>query len=136
MRIAAPLLICLLFIPRAYAQECSAAEAKAAESATDTFHSWPSIFKAYKSYEKCDGGAIAEGFSDAVVHLLATDWASLHQAQSLFAENPAFQEFAIRHVDSTADGNELARIHYLAVHQCPRSAKTLCGQLAKAASPQ
>jgi hypothetical protein len=136
MRIAIPLFLCLLLIPRAYAQECSVAQAKAAESATDALHSWPSIFKAYKSYEKCDDGAIAEGFSDAVVHLLATNWASLHQAQVLFAKDPAFQEFAVRHVDSTADGNELTRIHYLAAHQCPRSAKTLCRKLAKAASPQ
>jgi hypothetical protein len=136
MRIAILLFLFLLLLPRAYAQECSVAEAKAADSATDALHSLPSIFKAYKHYGKCDDGAIAEGFSDAVVHLLATNWVSLHEAQLLFAKDPAFQEFAVRHVDSTADGNELGRIHYLAVHQCPLSAKALCEQLAKAASPQ
>jgi hypothetical protein len=136
MRIAIPLLLCLLLLPCAYAQECSVADAKAAESATDSLHSWPSIFKAYQSYEKCDDGAIAEGFSEAVVHLLATNWASIHQAQLIFSKDSAFQEFVVRHVDSTADGNELTRIQNLAVHQCPRSAKTLCEQLAKAASSQ
>lgn len=136
MRIAILLLLCLLLIPCAYARECSVADAKAAESATDSLHSWPSMFKAYQSYEKCDDGAIAEGFSDAVVHLLVTHWASLHQAQLLFAKDSAFQEFVVRHVDSTADGDELSRVHRLAVNQCPRSAKKFCGQLAKAASTQ
>jgi hypothetical protein len=134
MRIVVALLLLLLFVPRVEAQTCSPTQESAAESATDALHSWQSIFAAYKRYGNCDDGAVAEGFSDDVVHHLATKWASLHQAQRLIAKDPLFKTFIVRHVDASADTDELDRVVHLATHECPRSAKLLCKQIARAAS--
>jgi hypothetical protein len=116
-----------------YAGGCTSAQAKAADSASDSWHSWPSIFAAYERYGQCDDGAIGEGFSDSIVHLLASDWDKLSQAQHFIARQPPFQAFIIRHIDATADSNELHSVQRYATLSCPPSATTLCRQIAGAA---
>lgn len=116
------------------ANQCSMAEAQAAENVTDSLGSWQSIYAAYKRYGHCDDGSIAEGFTDKVVHLLATRWDSLSQAQKLIARNPEFQTFILRHINASALTSELDHVVYSARHQCPRSATQLCRQIAEAAS--
>ncbi|KGM51608.1 hypothetical protein N800_13500 [Lysobacter daejeonensis GH1-9] len=116
------------------AQECSATDAQAVESSVDSLDSWGSIHAAYQRYSYCDDGAIAEGFTDRVVHLLATQWASLSQVRRLIAHDPEFQDFVLRHINASALTSELDRVAHLARHQCPRSATLLCNQIAEAAS--
>jgi hypothetical protein len=134
MRIAIIFFLLLLGAAPAEAHRCPVAEAQAAEQATDTLHSWRSIYTAFTRYKQCDDGAIAEGFSDKVVHLLATQWSSLHQAQHLIAKDRSFQSFIVRHVDATTDAAELKRVRHSATTRCPASAKLLCRQIDRAAS--
>jgi len=133
-RISISILLFLLASLPAEGKECSLAEAQAAENATDTLDSWPSIFAAYQRYGHCDDGAIAEGFTDKVVHLLATQWGSLSHAQQFIARDPSFQVFLVRHVNASADTSELDRIVRFTSRNCPASAKFLCKQIAGAAS--
>jgi len=133
MRFASFILLSALAVTPLQAHECTVAEAQAADVGSDYWHSWPSIFAAYKRYGQCDNGAPGEGFSDDIVHLLATHWSSLHEAQRFIAQRPSFQEFIVRHVDATADYDELVRIEHSATNRCPRSATLLCEKLASAA---
>jgi hypothetical protein len=129
--------ICLLFllvISPAQAHQCSRADAQAAVAVAATLRSWQSIYAAYERYGPCDDGAIAEGFTDSVVHLLATNWASLSDAQSLIAQNPAFRSFVISHINASADSDEIAKIAVLASTQCPLSATSLCKEILGAAN--
>ena len=132
MRIVVAAIFLLAVFP-AWAQPCSMADAQAAENAVDQLDSWQAIHAAYRRYAHCDDGSIAEGFTDKVVHLLATRWGSLGQAQRIAAHDSGFQSFMLRHIDSTALTSELDRIAHSARHQCPRSATVLCKQIAGAA---
>jgi proteic killer suppression protein len=55
-------------------EECSQSLGTEAENAVDTMKSWSSIYSGFKKYKSCDDGGVAEGFTEAVVHLLASDW--------------------------------------------------------------
>ncbi|OOG52990.1 hypothetical protein B0E48_16795 [Rhodanobacter sp. C03] len=116
-----------------HAGGCTSTQAKAADNASGSWRSWPSIFAAYQRYGQCDDGAVGEGFSDSIVHLLASNWGKLNQAQPLIARQPAFQAFIIRHIDASADSDELQNVQRYATHSCPPSATGLCRQIAGAA---
>lgn len=116
-----------------HASGCNSTLARAADSASDSWRSWPSIYAAYQRYGQCDDGALGEDFSDRIVHLLASNWGTLNQAQRLIAREPAFQAFIIRHIDASADPNELRSVQRYATHSCPPSTTGLCGQIAGAA---
>ncbi|MBS0176211.1 MAG: hypothetical protein JSR64_19440 [Nitrospira sp.] len=116
-----------------WAHECTASEGAAADAASDYWHSWPSLFAAYERYSQCDDGAIVEGFSDDIVHLLASRWSTLGQAQRFISLRPAFRAFIIRHIDATTDTDELLSVQRSATHHCPASASSLCKQIAAAA---
>mgnify|MGYP003299501834 CR=1 FL=1 len=131
------LLICLLLlltVSPAQACQCSRVDAEAAGNIAATLSSWQSIYAAYERYGRCDDGAIAEGFTESVVHLLATNWASLSAAQKLIAKSPSFRSFVISHVDATADSDEIAKVAALASTQCPLSAASLCKDIVGAAN--
>ncbi len=131
------LLICLLvWAGPVSACVCSSADAQAAEQSSATLDSWQSIYAAHKRFGHCDDGAIAQGFTESVVHLLATRWSSLAEAQRLFAKDPSFQQFVVRHIDASADSAELGQIAALAKQQCPVSDRLLCNQILKAALRQ
>jgi hypothetical protein len=121
-------------IPLAEGKQCTDVDLSAAEDATGKIRSWQSIFSTYKRYEQCDsGGDVSESFSDAVMHLLTTQWGSLPQGQKLFAKDPAFQAFVFSHIDGTANLAELEQVTDSALHRCPSSTKPLCKQIAIAA---
>jgi hypothetical protein len=126
----------LVFVKPVSACECSAADAQAAEQSSATLDSWESIYAAQKRFSHCDDGAIAEGFSESVVHLLATRWSLLAEAQRLFTKDSSFQQFVLRHIDASADSAELDQIVALAKQHCPVSDKLLCNQILEAALDQ
>lgn len=118
------------------AKECSPAEAETAENATDSLHSWEQIYTAYSRYRHCDEAAIAQGFTDKVVHLLATDWGTLAKLDVILQRDPQFLGFVVRHINGSADPAELDKVIASANSACPFSMHSLCKQLTSAASEQ
>ena len=126
----------LLAASPAHACDCSPSDAQAAERISATLDSWPSIYATYVRYGQCGDGVISEGFTESVVHLLASQWGSLREAQSLIAKDPLFQRFIVSHINPSADISELAVVAALASQQCPSSARLLCRQIREAALEQ
>jgi hypothetical protein len=48
------------------------------------------------------------------------------QLQALAAREPAFRAFVLRHIDATADPDELNQALHNATTQCPAGAASLC----------
>ncbi len=95
--------------------------------------SWQALHQIYVK-QPCDDGAIAEAFSDFVVHKLASAWASLSSLASIVRGDSGFGTFVIRHIDATADDNELRTVARLASTRCPRGSQMLCRRIGAAAS--
>jgi hypothetical protein len=76
----------------------------------DARENWPSLLKHQRNYAVCDDGELGEGYSDAVVRLFAQRWNQFGTFVSIAKKNPAFQGWAVRHIDATASDEDLNKI--------------------------
>ena len=95
---------------------------------------WGSLLSHQKTFVSCDDGALAEGYSDAVVTLLAHRWDQFDVFVALSERNPNFRRWAIRHIDATASTDDLKTVVRNAA-RCPGNtkAKGLCGAVGREA---
>jgi hypothetical protein len=114
------------------ASECGQLEAYAAETVVDYLNNWKNMYLAFRQFKHCDDGAIAEGFSEAVVRLLADQWSHLKELQAFGAKEPAFIDFVIGHMDGTVNAEDLEKIDALARTSCPGGLERLCKRIADA----
>jgi len=134
-----PLLIAVVsiaFWQSASAKECTPVQARSAEAIAATRHTWQEIHAAYRLFAHCDDGAIAEGFTQSVVHHLASRWSALPEAERLFVQDTQFEVFVIKHIDASASNKELEQIIEQSTRRCPAGAQALCRKLEKAAREQ
>ncbi|HTF36039.1 MAG TPA: hypothetical protein VK714_20325 [Myxococcota bacterium] len=91
------------------------------------------LHDSFLAFRACDDGAVSERFTDAVTHLLALQWDSIAQVQSLAATDSPFKEFILRHIDATAPAETLRRISFNAQRLCPDRSQSFCAELRQAA---
>jgi hypothetical protein len=123
---AASCIFFLAFACNVEAKECASAEAREAEAGVDSLKSWSSIYQAFEKYGHCDDGGIAEGWTEAVVHTLASNWDSLIQASRYAEKDDGFRHFLLKHIDASADIDEVRAIGELAKSRCPPKLDVLC----------
>jgi hypothetical protein len=112
---------------------CTDTEAFRAETQTDTLRSWDALYRSYKLYQQCDDGGLAEGYSEAVVRILADHWNTLSRLVTLSRRDARFRQFVLRHVDATTNPDDLKKIRINASSQCPPRLSAICADLAKEA---
>jgi hypothetical protein len=111
-------------------RSCTPELAKAAEEATDgARRGWKDLHDQYVRYVRragCDDGGIAEGWTAAVGHLLASRWGELPKLCPLAREDPDFLAFVLKHIDVTIPGDDLDAVRTKATTACPRHCEELC----------
>lgn len=110
-----------------------------ADCATDAVRAIPKVnspvtlHDSFLAFRGCDDGAVSELFTEAVTHLLALQWDSVSQMQSLTATDFEFKEFVLRHIDAKTPVETLRRIAFNAQHYCPDRSQSFCAELRQAA---
>lgn len=119
----------------AAAQEkpCAKTEAIEAENSASRLHNWEDIYKSFKRFRHCDDGAIAEGYSDSIVRMLADRWNELATLKKLTSSDKDFYTFVLRHIDATTDKSQVEKILINCSKHCPESASRLCSAIKVAA---
>ena len=97
------------------------------------FASWSQIHKWFRCAGHCDDGAIAESFSEGVVHLLASRWDATSDLKRLTSTDPSFLPFVLKHIDESTDPSEVNKILGACRHRCPKTLLGLCAQIGAAA---
>jgi hypothetical protein len=107
---------------------------RADDSLINAAGNWPSLLKHQRAFASCDDGALAEGYSDAVVTLLANRWDKFSIFVVLSERQPDFRRWAIGHIDATAS-DDLNKVVANAA-KCIRDvkAKILCKAIGRAAA--
>lgn len=124
------LLLSILSLPvRAERPGCDDAMGERAENEVDYLKTWDQIYDSFKRYSACDDGAIAEGYSDAVVRMLADRWNQLSTLQTLVDRDKRFGEFVFKHIDATTDDHDLDRVVANADRHCPEGDGELCSTI-------
>lgn len=127
------LLICSA--PVAEAKTCSLAQSLKAENAIDNLKSWSDMYAHFVQYApQCDNGGVAEGVSDFAVHKLASNWESLSELHVITKKDDAFKSFILRHIDASADTDELRLIVKKSRKECQAKYRHLCAQIGNAAA--
>ena len=93
---------------------------------------WDALYQVFHQHRFVDDGAVAEGFSDFIVHRLATRWSTLPSLARLTAKDSAFTAFIIRHIDATTDLDELRVLERQSAN-CPARVRSLCSSIHAAA---
>lgn len=96
---------------------------------------WAAIHKSFQQYApQCDDGFVAEGYTEAVVVLLARRWKSIRELAAIAKRDPNFEKFVLRHINASADPDDLNRIRSQAANQCLAKHQVLCSSIHAAAS--
>jgi len=135
MRSLAVILAMVLILgARAYAAECTLTEQRRLAEELPRLKSWASIYASFRAHTpQCDDGFYAEGYTEAVVKMLSARWATVGELARLARRDPAFRRFVLKHVDASADPDDLRKVLTNATRQCPRDLGNLCASLATAA---
>lgn len=88
---------------------------------------WQSFYHLFKQFGACDDGAIGEQFSEDVAQLFSKQWTHLDKLNRLAATDKAFEQFVLRHIDTTLDENELLLIVDNSKLHCRAAEKRICG---------
>ena len=103
--------VCLPFSSASAREKCSLEmNNRAVSLLIDARENWPSLLKHQRNFAICDDGELGEGYSDAVVHLFAQRWNQFGTFVAIAEKNPAFQHWAVRHIDATASDEDLNKI--------------------------
>jgi hypothetical protein len=118
-----------------YAQKpgCTDIEGRHALDEAETLRSWDALYKSYKVYRQCDDGAIGEGYSESVAHILADHWNTLPEMARLVRKDSQFRVFVMGHIDATLNMDDVEKIRKKAKAQCPTGLRAVCNDLAKQA---
>lgn len=110
---------------------CTETESRAALDDAVTLRSWDNLYASYERYRQCDDGAISEGYSESIARILVDQWNTLDRFAELGITDVRFRTFVIEHIDSTLNGDDVARIKKNAKSGCEARLRTLCSDLAE-----
>jgi hypothetical protein len=96
-------------------------------------HSPATLHDSFLAFQGCDDGAVSELFTGAVTDMLARQWSSFSQLQSLAATDASFKEFILRHIEGTSPRETLRRIAFNAQHYCPDRSQAFCAEVRQTA---
>jgi aminopeptidase N len=116
-------------IAQAVQKPCTQDENLQAEKAVDNLRTWDEIYRYFRLYGRCDDVDAGEGSSDAVAHILARHWETLHQVSQLAAKDKGFRKFVIYSVSPVDSMKDVQKIREFAIHSCPAGLHQLCKDL-------
>jgi hypothetical protein len=121
-------------ISLASGRTCSPQDARLAEDAAAKLSDWKSVYHFHQHFLACDDGAIAEGVTDLVARLLATQWMSINDLASLGKTNISFLNFVYRHITESASADDLKKIASNArAGACEKSSQSICEEVGRRA---
>jgi hypothetical protein len=120
-------LVLLSFTHYAFAgnSKCTEQDSIAAEQESD-LNDWRSVYKSFKRYSQCDGGAVTEVYSEAIAQLLTSGWSSIGELNTLMSKDKKFGHFVIHHVDELMEYEQALRMYENVRSHCPAAEKQLC----------
>jgi hypothetical protein len=135
MRIVTIFILIIPFQTKVVGQtvHCSKADAERADYEAGRLRTWNKLYHSYLRYSGCDDGSIAEGYSDSIVQILAHHWTTFPQALPLFSSDIGFYKFVLKHIDPTAEPDDLKLIRVNTIRSCPPGANEYCTEIRKAA---
>lgn len=130
------LILLMVFLPSvrsAHALEgCPVSDQEFLHQVT-TSGDWVDVNAVFKrNFPACqDDGLYADGYSNLVVGVMATNWQDLGVLNELIGKDDEFKRFVLRHIAISAGEEYLRRVLQSAQSDCPKRSVQLCKEIAK-----
>jgi hypothetical protein len=105
---------------------CGANDSARARRDAAHLKDWNSVLTSFRQFGPCDSGRVAEEYSYAISRLLAHDWDHVGALVELAANDDAFKQFVLRHINENFPEEEAQSIVRNAREHCPENGKWLC----------
>ncbi|MDY1037892.1 hypothetical protein [Lelliottia sp. CFBP8978] len=126
------LLVLIIISGSVYAEECSDEDFNAAD-ATIPLQTWNDVASFFNKFKQCDEGYLAEGVSTAVSVLLARHWEDFPQLLQVEKNNPDFEKWMLKHINTTANGEDIELIIKNSSMRCPQGETLICNKIGQSA---
>lgn len=127
-RLAACLALAVLPVAVQAQTACPKAEATKAEKAIERVSTWPQMVKVFQDFKQCDTGTVDELYTESLIRLLV-EWKNVEQLAGAWRD-PAFKEFAVKHLKSPQAKDDLETVYSRAKASCSPLLETFCNELA------
>jgi hypothetical protein len=130
-------LLSVLFIAPAFAvgTTCTLNDEHWLSQELPRLKSWKAVHESFQKYTpQCDDGFFGEGYTEAVVVLLSQHWSSLPKLAAIAKRDPKFEDFVLRHINASADPDDLNSLLTQSATQCPQGHKKICVSIHTAAN--
>ena len=91
------------------------------------------LYRLFSTTKECDDGAYAEDYSDFVAESLAKHWDRFPELVAISSKDRSFHDFVLKHIDATADSDDIASLLDNAQKRCLNSSNAFCKEIEKAA---
>lgn len=94
---------------------------------------WVDVHAVFKhNFPGCsDEGLYADGYTNMVVGVLASNWRDVELLADMSGKDAAFREFVLRHIGASASADDLRKALRSSESECPASARQLCAAIAQ-----
>lgn len=107
---------------------CNPKDAAAAGKAIDRVNNWEQLHKSWKDWKQCDSGAVADGFTDAIMRL-GVDWKGVETLASNMRDDPQYHDFVIAHIKADPVKEDRDALFSRAKSNCPKGQDAFCAQI-------
>jgi len=114
---------------------CSPKDAAAAGKALDRVNTWGELHKTWRDWHRCDSGATADGFTDAIMRL-GVDWKNMDALAKDMGEDPQYHDFILAHVKADPAKDDRDALYSRAKASCPKGLDKFCGEIVDATAPE
>jgi len=114
---------------------CSPKEAAAAGKALDRVNTWGELHKSWKDWRRCDSGATADGYTDAIMRL-GVDWKNMDALAKDMGDDPQYHDFILAHVKADPAKDDRDALYSRAKASCPKGLDKFCGEIIDATAPE
>lgn len=114
---------------------CTKADAAAAEKAVERVNNWAQLYKSWQDYRHCDTGAVAEGYTDALLRLLV-EWKDVGALAASMKKDADFAQWVHARLKSPAAKDDQPAVYSRVKASCPAGLDSFCAEIAESVKPK
>ncbi len=113
---------------------CTDKDRIAAAQEIERIVGWDQLHRAWRDYRQCDGEAISELYTEALLRLIV-EWKNVRGLADPFASEAGYRQFVLKHLRDPYAKDDLESIYSRAKMDCPAGLDAFCQEIAAAARP-
>ncbi|MGZ5041633.1 MAG: hypothetical protein ACXWG1_01610 [Usitatibacter sp.] len=136
LRVTLPsLLLAFAAASSAADKACTKADAAAGAKAVERVNNWAQLYKSWQDYRHCDTGAVAEGYTDALLRLFV-EWKDVGTLAESMKKDAEYAQWVHARLKSPEAKDDAATVFSRVKASCPSGMDAFCTEIADSVKPK